>query len=87
VECLKRINFDRILSRGYSFQEEMLYECKRAGCRIGETPIIFEDRRRGSSKINRAEALAAIGIILRLGIRRLFDRRDTQASTGAVNRD
>jgi dolichol-phosphate mannosyltransferase len=74
VECLRRIDFDRILSRGYSFQEEMLYLCKCAGCRIAETPIIFEDRRRGSSKINRAEAFSAIGIIMRLGLRRLFRR-------------
>jgi dolichol-phosphate mannosyltransferase len=72
VECLKRIDFDQVLSRGYSFQEEMLYLCRRTGCHIGETPIIFEDRRYGSSKINRAEAFAAIAIILRLGLRRLF---------------
>jgi dolichol-phosphate mannosyltransferase len=76
VECLKRIDFDRVISRGYSFQEEMLYLCKRAGCHIGETPIIFEDRRHGSSKINRAEAFAAIGIILRLGLSRLFSRAE-----------
>ena len=72
VECLRRIDFDRVLSRGYSFQEEMLYLIHRAGGRIGETPILFEDRRRGASKINRAEAFAAIGILLRLGLRRLF---------------
>jgi dolichol-phosphate mannosyltransferase len=74
VEILKRLDFDRVLSRGYSFQEEMLYLCRRAGCRIGETPIVFEDRRHGSSKINQAEALAAIGIIFRLGLRRLFGK-------------
>jgi dolichol-phosphate mannosyltransferase len=74
VECLKRIDFDKVLSRGYSFQEEMLYLCRRAGCRMGETPIVFEDRRYGASKINRAEAFAAIGIILRLGVRRLLGR-------------
>jgi dolichol-phosphate mannosyltransferase len=74
VECLKRINFADVVSRGYSFQEEMLYLCNRCGCRIGETPIVFEDRRRGSSKINGAEAFAAIGIILRLGLKRLFVR-------------
>jgi dolichol-phosphate mannosyltransferase len=74
VECLKRIDFDRIISRGYSFQEEMLYLCRRAACRIGETPIVFEDRRHGASKINRAEAFAAVGIIFRLGLRRLVGR-------------
>ncbi len=72
VASLKKIDFDRILSRGYSFQEEMLYWCRRAGCRMSETPIVFEDRRHGSSKINRAEAFAAIGILFRLGIRRLI---------------
>jgi dolichol-phosphate mannosyltransferase len=72
VELLKRIEFDRVISRGYSFQEEILYWCSRAGGRIGETPILFEDRRRGSSKINRAEALSALSIIFWLGLRGLF---------------
>ncbi len=74
VQSLRRIDFDRIISRGYSFQEEMLYWCNRAGCRFGETPIVFEDRRHGSSKINRAEAFAAIGIIFWLGLKRIFGR-------------
>lgn len=74
VESLRRIDFNRVISRGYSFQEEMLYWCLRAGCRLGETPIVFEDRRHGLSKINRAEAFAAIGIILRIGLRRLLRR-------------
>ena len=70
VASLRRIDFAQVISRGYSFQEEILFWCHRAGCRIGETPIIFEDRRRGQSKINWTEALAALGILLRLGIRR-----------------
>jgi dolichol-phosphate mannosyltransferase len=68
VASLAKLDFARILSRGYSFQEEVLYWCRRAGCRFGETPIIFEDRRYGSSKINRAEAIAALWIIFRLGL-------------------
>ena len=74
VESLRRLDLDQVISRGYSFQEEMLFRCQRAGCRIGETPIIFEDRRRGSSKINGAEAFSAIGIICWLGIGRLLGR-------------
>jgi dolichol-phosphate mannosyltransferase len=74
VASLKKIDFDRVISRGYSFQEEMLYWCRRAGCSMSETPIVFEDRRHGSSKINRAEAFAAIGILFRLGLRRLLGR-------------
>jgi dolichol-phosphate mannosyltransferase len=74
IESLKKVDFTRVISRGYSFQEEMLYWCRRAGCRIGETPIVFEDRRHGSSKINRAEAVSALGIILWLGLRGLFQK-------------
>lgn len=69
VETLKKINFDTIRSRGYSFQEEILWHLKRAGARFGETPIIFADRERGQSKINNKEALAALWIIFRLGVK------------------
>jgi dolichol-phosphate mannosyltransferase len=67
VELLKRIDFDSIQSRGYSFQEEILWLLKRAGARFGETPILFADRQRGQSKINGREALSALWIIFRLG--------------------
>jgi dolichol-phosphate mannosyltransferase len=70
VETLARLDFDAIRSRGYSFQEEILWRLKRLGARLGETPIIFVDRRRGASKINAAEALSALWIIFTLGLRR-----------------
>jgi dolichol-phosphate mannosyltransferase len=69
VELLKQIDFDSIRSRGYSFQEEILWHLKRAGARFAETPILFADRERGQSKINSREALSALWIIFRLGIR------------------
>src|SRR5207253_2748519 len=55
VSKLRQTELERIVSTGYSFQEEMLYRCRKAGCRMGETPIIFEDRRAGSSKVNMKE--------------------------------
>lgn len=69
VETLKKLDFDRIRSRGYSFQEEILWHLKRAGARFGETPIVFADRERGQSKINSREAWAALWIIFRLGVK------------------
>jgi dolichol-phosphate mannosyltransferase len=69
VELLRKIDFDAIKSRGYSFQEEILWLLKRAGARFVESPIVFADREKGLSKINSREAWAAIGIILRLGIK------------------
>jgi dolichol-phosphate mannosyltransferase len=69
-----KIDFDRIRSRGYSFQEEILWLLRRAGARFGETPIVFADREKGSSKINSTEAVAALRIILGLGMQNLLGR-------------
>ena len=75
VSKLARIDFDRIRSRGYSFQEEILYWCQAVGCRIGETPIVFKDRRAGSSKINMGEAASALWILFQLGVARRTGRK------------
>jgi dolichol-phosphate mannosyltransferase len=66
---LQRLDFAAIRSRGYSFQEEILWLLKRQGARFAETPIVFADRTKGHSKINLREAFAALAIIFRLGIR------------------
>jgi dolichol-phosphate mannosyltransferase len=67
VSKLREAHLERVISRGYSFQEEMLYRCRKAGCRIGETPIIFADRRGGVSKVNSREAVRSLGVLLYLG--------------------
>jgi dolichol-phosphate mannosyltransferase len=70
VAKLAEIDFDQIRSRGYAFFEEILYRCRQVGCRIGETPIWFENRRSGESKINTREAIQALLILARLGLDR-----------------
>jgi dolichol-phosphate mannosyltransferase len=72
VEKLKEVCFERIWSRGYSFQEEMLYRCRQVHCKMRETPIVFEDRRAGKSKVNTKEAVRSIGILVFLGVYSLF---------------
>ena len=66
---LAKLDFATIRSLGYSFQEEILWRLKKHGARFAETPIVFVDRLHGQSKINRAEAWAALRIILALGVR------------------
>ncbi|MDA1017273.1 MAG: polyprenol monophosphomannose synthase, partial [Planctomycetota bacterium] len=58
VSHLARIDFDQVRARGYAFCEEILYLCRRVGCSFEETPIVFEDRRYGVSKINWKEVVA-----------------------------
>jgi dolichol-phosphate mannosyltransferase len=72
VPLMKRTDFSNMLSRGYSFQEELLLICHRQGARIGETPIIFEDRKVGATKANFKEMVRSTFILLRLGMRRTF---------------
>jgi dolichol-phosphate mannosyltransferase len=50
-ETLLGIGLDRVKSNGYVFQVEMAYLTERLGYRALETPIYFEDRRIGQSKM------------------------------------
>jgi dolichol-phosphate mannosyltransferase len=74
VAKLAQIDLKRVRSRGYSFMEEILFWCRQVDCRMGETPIVFENRRAGVSKLNKAEAVQALRIILQLGVDRALGR-------------
>lgn len=52
VETLKKIFLENVKSNGYSFQIELKYKALKAGCRGFESPILFEDRRVGQSKMS-----------------------------------
>lgn len=72
ISKLAELDFDKVRGTGYAFMEEILYRCARIGCRFAETPIVFEDRTIGESKINLREALLALWVIFRLFLDRLF---------------
>ena len=67
VSTLEKLNFPAIESKGYSFFEEILWRLKGVGARFAEVPILFVDRVRGQSKINRKEAVNALRILFDLG--------------------
>lgn len=75
TSLLQRIRLDQFESDGYSFLEESLLLCALAGARLAETPIIFEERRAGKSKISRKVILEAIALLFKLAWQRLFRRR------------
>lgn len=78
-EVLESIPLDQIFSSGYSFLVEMLFLCQRRGWQIGEVPIIFEDRRKGTTKISRQEIWRAQYTVFRLFWRRLRRGEPRQA--------
>jgi dolichol-phosphate mannosyltransferase len=51
-ELLRKINFDRIKMKGYGFQIEMKYTAHKLGFTLKEVPIIFIDRKEGTSKMS-----------------------------------
>jgi dolichol-phosphate mannosyltransferase len=57
---LEGLDLDAIDSNGYSFQIEMKYQAIRRGFRVVETPIVFVDRRAGTSKMSRAIVAEAL---------------------------
>jgi dolichol-phosphate mannosyltransferase len=65
---LEGIDPGSFLSKGYSFQEEMLVKCARQKARIAEVPIVFVDRAEGATKANRAEMIRSGFALLRLGL-------------------
>lgn len=73
---LESIDLDRVFSNGYSFLIEMLFLCQSPGWRVGETPIVYEDRRAGTSKISRNEIYKATYTVLRLTYRRLRNAKN-----------
>ncbi len=70
-EVIESIPLDQIFSSGYSFLVEMLFMCQRRGWQIGEVPIVFEDRRAGTTKISKNEVFKAQYTVYRLFFRRL----------------
>jgi dolichol-phosphate mannosyltransferase len=72
VAKLRQAHLEKVVSRGYSFQQEVLYRCRKAGCRLGETPIVFGNRRAGASKVNLREAARSISLLLYLGGKAFF---------------
>jgi dolichol-phosphate mannosyltransferase len=69
-EALARLPLASMVSDGYAFLVEMLFEAKRRGLRIGEVPIIFVERRQGQSKVSTPVLLESLVIPWRLLFRR-----------------
>jgi dolichol-phosphate mannosyltransferase len=67
---LEAIDPFSVSASGYSFLEEMVWRVHHAGFAIREIPIVFEDRRRGSSKIDRVEIFRAARHVLVTAFRR-----------------
>jgi dolichol-phosphate mannosyltransferase len=71
-QVLEGVGLEEIKADGYSFLIEMLYRVQQLGWRVGEAPILFENRRQGVSKISQDEIVRAVWTVLRLAGTRLM---------------
>jgi len=74
IDLLKKIDFRRVKSQGYSFQIEMNYRAWLLKARIIEESIIFVDRTIGESKMSKTIMYEAIWMVWRLRIWKIFRR-------------
>ncbi len=65
-EALAKLPLDRMVSDGYAFLVEMLFDAARQGCRFAEVPIIFVERKQGQSKLSSNVILESVVMPWRL---------------------
>jgi dolichol-phosphate mannosyltransferase len=66
AETLKKIDFDKISSDGYAFQIEMKFRGCQNNSKVKEIPIVFTERKFGSSKMRKRIILEAALACLKL---------------------
>ena len=69
---LENINLDKIKLKGYAFQIEMKFTAWKMGYKIIEVPIIFTDRKIGSSKMSGGIFNEALWGVLKMKVASFF---------------
>jgi dolichol-phosphate mannosyltransferase len=75
VDVLRAIDLDRLHAGGYAFQIETTFRARLAGAKIIESPITFEERRAGASKMSMNIFMEAFFLVLALRFKTLFRLR------------
>jgi dolichol-phosphate mannosyltransferase len=71
-KVLETIEFEKIKLIGYGFQIEMKFTAYKFGFKIVEIPIVFTDRREGTSKMSGGIFNEALWGVLKMKMRSLF---------------
>jgi dolichol-phosphate mannosyltransferase len=74
-KVLETINLDKIKFVGYAFQIEMKFKAYTLGFDVREIPIIFTDRTKGKSKMDKRIIWEAVIGVIRLKIKSLFFKK------------
>jgi len=73
-KVLENIPLDDIEFIGYAFQIEMKFRTWKKGFKIFEAPIVFKDRERGVSKLNKSIIKEAVIGVFKMQLKSLFSK-------------
>ena len=73
-KVLKTIDLDNVEMKGYGFQIEMKYSTYKLGFKIAEVPIIFVNRKAGTSKMSGSIFGEAFWGVLKLRFRKILPK-------------
>lgn len=71
-KVLESIELDKVKSNGYAFQIEMNFKAWKNNFKVGEIPIIFHDRVKGTSKMSKKIVREAITMVWKLRLRSIL---------------
>lgn len=74
-KVLETIDLDHVKMKGYGFQIEMKYTTYKLGFKIKEVPVIFVDRKAGTSKMSSSIFGEAFWGVIKLRFRKILPRK------------
>ena len=85
-KVLETINLDEITFVGYAFQIEMKFAAWKLGFKIKEVPIVFVDRKEGTSKMNKGILKEGILGVIRIQWQSLFKNYRRRVGSGTTTK-
>src|SRR6185369_15183031 len=67
-EYLKKVDLEHLYSKYYAYKMHILHDLVKMGVKVKEVPVIFYERKAGSSKITRKDLFDSLYVVLRLFI-------------------
>ncbi len=74
-KVLETIDLDTVKMKGYGFQIELKYTAKKLGFRIAEVPVVFVNRKEGTSKMSGSIFGEAFWGVLALRFRKILPKQ------------
>lgn len=66
---LKKVDLNHLYSQYYAYKLHILHDILKQGAKVAEVPIIFYERKEGSSKITRKDLFDSLWVVIRLRLR------------------